>query len=119
MEFFFPSVDGEAREEPAKAEEFWQACRKGAEGEMGAEALARRVYRLRYVHNGKQMEAKVGHLEDYYERERVMAIIAFPHCYKICCVVRGFLKVGDTPMVGLGSVLDVEDFEQALTLTGE
>lgn len=110
MEFFFPSADGE-EEEASKAEGFWQACRKGAEGDMGTEALARRIYRLRYQHNGKTMEAKVGEREEYYEREMVMAIIAFPNCYKICCLTRGFLKVGDTPIVGLSSVLEVEDFD--------
>lgn len=111
MEFFFPDAEGEGRVEPEKAEELWQACRKGAETETGWEALSRRVYRLRYQHNGKTMEAKVGEREGYYERELVMAIIAFPGCYKICCLVRGFLKIGDTPMVGNGSVLEVEDFE--------
>jgi hypothetical protein len=111
MEFFFPSPDGNEHEDPVRAEELWQACRKGAETETGWEALARRVYRLRYRHNGQTMEAKVGEREDYYERERVMALIAFPNCYKICCMVRGFMKVGDTPMVGLGDVLDVEDFD--------
>ncbi len=91
---------------PERAEEFWQACRKGAETETGWEALARRVYRLRYHHNGKTMEAKVGDREDYCDREPVMA---FPNCYKICCLGRGFSKIGDTPMVGLGPVLEVED----------
>lgn len=57
------------------------------------------------------MEAQVGEQEDYYERERVMAIIAFPGCYKICCVVHGFLRIGDTPMVGEHAVLEVEDFD--------
>jgi hypothetical protein len=111
VEFFFPTPDGGHEDDPAKAEELWQACRKGAEGDMGADALARRVYRLAYSHNGKTMEATVGELEQYYERERVMAIIAFPHCYKICCVIRGFLKVGDTPIVGTHAVSRVEDFE--------
>lgn len=110
MEFFFPSPNGEGDVSPERAEEFWQACRKGAETETGWEALARRVYRLRYHHNGKTMEAKVGDREDYYDREPVMAIIAFPNCYKICCLGRGFVKIGDAPMVGLGSVLEVEDF---------
>jgi hypothetical protein len=111
MEFFFPSADGQGQSDPEKAEELWQACRKGVETETGWEALSRRVFRLRYQHNGRVMEAKVGEREDYYGRERVMAIIAFPNCYKICCAVRGFLKIGDTPMVGLGSVLEVEDFD--------
>jgi hypothetical protein len=111
MEFFFPDADGQGHSDPAKAEELWQACRKGAETETGWDALSRRVFRLRYEHNGRVMEAKVGEREDYYERERVMAIIAFPQCYKICCMIRGFLKIGDTPMVGLTSVIEVEDFD--------
>ncbi len=57
------------------------------------------------------MEAKVGEREAYYDREPVMAIIAFPAYYKICCLKRGFLKIGDTPMVGVHDVSTVEDFE--------
>jgi hypothetical protein len=112
MRFFVPEVDGSGPMADGNAETAWQACRKGAEGDAGGvDALARRVYRLEYAHNGKTMSAVVGSNEDYYDSELVMAIIAFPGYYKICCVVRGFLKVGDTPIVGLGSVLDVEDFD--------
>lgn len=111
MEFFFPSAEGDGQEGADSAEQHWQACRKGVETETGWEALSRRVYRLRYRHNGETMEATVGEREDYYGRERVMAIIAFPHCYKICCMVRGFLKIGDTPMVGVDAMLEVEDFD--------
>jgi len=95
---------------PDEAEEAWQACRKGVEGDTGMEALARRVYRLRYVHNGQEHEAVVGE-KDAYDNALIMAIIAMPTHYKICNVVRGYMKVGATPMVGLGDVRDVEDFD--------
>lgn len=111
MEFFFPTADGQGHESPEKAAEYWLACRKGVETETGWQALPKRVYRLNYRHNGKTMEARVGECEDYYEQERVMAIIAFPGCYKICCLFRGFLKIGDTPMVGLHDVFQAEDFD--------
>ncbi|HEU5253402.1 MAG TPA: hypothetical protein VFU16_08790 [Solirubrobacterales bacterium] len=113
MEFFVPEVDGSARMTSETAEKAWQACRKGAEGDAGQNALARRVYRLDYAHNGKQLYAQVGKQEPYYDLEVVMAIIAFPQYYKICCAVRGYQKVGDTPMVGVGSVSYVEDFTKA------
>jgi hypothetical protein len=111
MEFFVPTVDGEGRMEPDEAEAAWQACRKGAEGEMSQEALRRRVYRVQYRHNGKSMTAVVGEREQYYERELVMAIIAFPHLYKICTTIRGYLKVGDTPMVGMHDAGYAEEFD--------
>jgi hypothetical protein len=111
MEFFVPNIDGDGRMTSTQAEAAWQACRKGAEGEMGREALARRVYRLDYRHNGREMSAVVGEREKYADLELVMAIIAFPGVYKVCCEVRGFLKVGDTPMVGEGSVREAIDFD--------
>jgi hypothetical protein len=111
MEFFVPHIDGEGHMSPDDAEAAWQACRKGAEGDMGHEALARRVYRLDYRHNGRELTAVVGEREKYYDHELVMAIIAFPGVYKICCEIRGYIKVGDTPMAGEGSVREFVDFD--------
>jgi hypothetical protein len=110
MDFFVPKIDGDGPMPPDEAEDAWLACRKGAERDTGQEALARRVYRLAYRHNGREMSAQVGELEPYYDRERVMAIVAFAGHYKVCCAVRGYLKIGDTPIVGGESVDEVEDF---------
>jgi hypothetical protein len=78
---------------------------------MGRDALARRVHSIAYTHNGRDHTATVGeHDADFYPDETVMAIIAFPDVYLICSTVHGYLKVGETPMVGKGSVHRIEHF---------
>lgn len=113
MDFFFPTPDGKGREPADKAEALWQACRKGAEQDIGREALARRVYSMSYRHDGNHITATIGK-PDFYGRETVMAIIAFPGIYSIRCLVRGFLKIGDPICVGSGDVDRVEDFDPPL-----
>ncbi len=98
-----------------EAEQAWIACRKGVEGELGGGASDRRIYSIRYQHNGKTLTATVGKLDPYDDRERVMAIIEAGAVYKICCAVRGFVKIGDTPMAGAGSVIAVEYFGDAIS----
>lgn len=110
MHFMVPTVDGDGWMAPDDAESAWQACRKGAEGDTGQKADPARIYRLRYTHNGKTLEATVGD-RDPLDNQTVMAIVSFGSFYKICLVIRGYLKVGDTPMAGAGSVLDVEYFD--------
>lgn len=78
---------------------------------MGQEALSRRVYSLRYVHDGRDSTATVGEPDDYYPRETVMAIIAFETCLLICSTIHGYLKTGGTPIVGIEAALEVEDFQ--------
>lgn len=111
MDFFVCTVDGKEQMPPADAEAAWQACRMGEEGDV-PDTHARRVYRVRYNHNGKTYEAVVGE-RDALDNQTVMAILAYPGVYKVCLAVRGFLKVGDTPMVGAHAVLDYEDFDPA------
>lgn len=116
MEFFVPWEDGSGPMPRAEAEQAWMTCREGAEQDAGQEALARRVYSLRYWHNGRELTATVGKLAPYDDRERVIAIVAFGSgrgFYKICSVVGGYRKIEDTPIVGGGSVLAVEDFTLA------
>lgn len=105
-----PKVDGAGPMPTDEAERAWIACRKGAEGDVMQAASDRRIYSLSFVRNGKQATATVGEFDPYYDRERIIAIIEIGGVYKICCAVRGFLKVGDTPMVGVGSAFDVKDF---------
>lgn len=112
MKFFVPHVDGSGHMFPGQDEKVWESCRKQAELEVGEVALERRVYRLEYEHNGTPTTAQVGESnETYCGCELVSAIIAFPHAYKVCCVVKGYLTVGATPSVGPEETLDVEDFD--------
>ncbi|MGE0068330.1 MAG: hypothetical protein AB7T48_13360 [Solirubrobacterales bacterium] len=111
MEFFVPTVDGSEHMYPGRDEKVWDSCRKQAELEVGAEALDRRVYRLEYEHAGSTLTAQVGEpCEGYCDCQVVTAIIAFPNSYKICCVVKGRLMVGATPIVRLEDALGAEDF---------
>jgi len=109
--FCVPTPDGRGWLSPTEADEAWQACRKGADDQTGQEALARRVYSLAYVHDGRHSSAIVGEADDYYPNETVMAIIAFPTCYLICSIIHGYMKIGGTPIVGTHDVVEVEDFQ--------
>lgn len=111
MEFFVPTVDGSDRMYPGKDEKVWGSCRRQAELEMGDEALDRRVYRLEYRHEGSPLTAQVGDpCEGYCGCQLVLAIVAFPGGYKVCCAVEGRLELGATPIVNLEDVLAAEDF---------
>jgi hypothetical protein len=110
MDFFFPDPEG-GNFEPDRAEEMWQATRTGAESDVGRDALARRVYKLDYVHNGRDFSAVVGE-RDAYDNDLIMAIVAFPGLYSIRCRVRGFFTSGEPIIVGEPDVRHVEDFDQ-------
>jgi hypothetical protein len=77
VEFFVPNEDGDGKMATDKAEAAWQACRKGAESDIGRDALARRVYQVHYVHNGRELHATVGKRQPHYDQDLVMAITAF------------------------------------------
>ena len=115
IEFFFPNAEGTGSAKPAKAETLWQACRKSSERDTGQEALARRVYRLSYRHEGDDVTATVGD-PWAHNGELVMAIIAFPEMYSIRCLFRGFLQSGDPIAVGRHDVIAVEDFDELASL---
>jgi hypothetical protein len=115
IEFFFPNAEGTGHAKPGHAETLWQACRKSSEHDTGREALARRVYRLSYTHDGEDVTATVG--EPWAANgELVMAIIAFPEMYAIRCLFRGFLQSGDPISVGRHDVIRVEDFDELASL---
>lgn len=96
---------------PEDAEQAWHACRKGVEDASGEQASPRRIYRLRWVHNGDTHEASVGE-KDPYDNMTVMAIVVTDTRYWVCNLKRGFFKT-PAPMVGPSDVRDVEDFDPA------
>ena len=115
IEFFFLNADGTGNAKPGHAETLWQACRRSSERDTGHEALARRVHRLSYSHDGADVTATVG--EPWtVDGELVMAIIAFPEMYSIRCLFRGFLRSGDPIAVGGHDVSRVEDFDELAVL---
>ena len=115
IEFFFPNAEGTGNAKPGHAETLWQACRRSSEHDTGQEALARRVYRLSYMHDGADVTATVGQPWTG-NGQLVMAIIAFPRMYSIRCLFRGFLQAGDPIAVGRHDVIRVEDFDELALL---
>lgn len=103
-EFFVPDVED--------AEKAYEAIVKGAEDprDLGRKSVPRRIFRLRYRHNGRTLQAEVGR-DDPLDGEKVMAILDMGDLYSIRTVIRGYLKIGNPILVGKHAVLDVEEFE--------
>jgi hypothetical protein len=113
--FFVPYID-----DPAQAEELWQATKLFMERQHGWKAVTgHRLFRLDYTHNGKQVEAEVGkshpyghpatweYLPDYDDPkagEYVVAILENAGGpYLVCTHSRGVMR-GDPILVGSGEV---------------
>ena len=93
MEFFVP-----AAEDRAEAERVYAAFARF----VGAPVLDKRIWKLKWVHNGMDMQCKVGGaLPSYYQTgdEPVLAIFDCGNLYKICTPNRGGLR-GDPVLSG-------------------
>lgn len=103
-EFFVPRVED--------SEEAYEAIVKGAAeaGDTGRSTLDRRIFRLRFVHNGRTLEAEVGR-PDPHDGDIVMAILDHGDLYTIRTWVRGYLKIGAPILVGPSAVLEVTEFD--------
>lgn len=104
-EFFVPVV------EPDGQDTAYRAIVEGAEGDMGRPVLPRRIFRLRYFHDGRELIAEVGEL-DPYDGQPVMAILDQGDCYTVATRVRGYLKVGEPIIVGKPDVLEAIEFDR-------
>lgn len=89
--FFVPRLDGTPMY-AEEAERTYGACREQVEREAGEEAEEERIYRLHFVASDYQGElvAQVGELDPYGYKRRVVAIIAFSDCYRICTPAPSF-----------------------------
>jgi hypothetical protein len=102
--FFVPEPDGTARDKD-DAKRVYELCRKEAEREAGREAVPQPVFRLRFVHDGRDMTAEVGQLDPYGYQRLVIAIVPFPDHYWIC-------SSAPNHIVGTSAARHVEHFAQ-------
>ena len=103
MEFFVPEAST-----PQQAEEVWNATRKFARETMDREIGERRIFRLRYRHDGNELVVEVGRPEPL-TKEPVMVILE-SNPYLICTPNRGVLR-GMPILAGAHAVREVVDFD--------
>ena len=103
MKFFIPNAPS-----PQEAEHTWEAVRKFEHEQTGWPVAERRIYRLRYRHDGQDLVAEVGQ-PDALTGETVIAILS-SHTYLVCTLTRGVAR-GEPILVGKNEVYEVEDFE--------
>ena len=106
MKFFIPAAEDKAQEQRV-----YTSIKEFLGKELGAVFEQRRVFSLRYVHNGKEFYAEVGK-RDAGNGEPIVAILHEParNLYHVCTTNRGVVR-GISILVGAGSVKSCEDFE--------
>jgi len=107
MRFFIPAAEDEAQ-----AESVYGSIREFLGTELGAAFDERRVFSLRYVHDGKEYSAEVGKTHAL-NGEPVVAILHEPErrLYHVCTTNRGVAR-GGSILVGEHSVKACEDFDR-------
>jgi hypothetical protein len=103
VEFFVPDAST-----PEQAEDVWNATRKFAGEKMAREIGTRRIFRLRYIHNGKAMTAEVGQPEPLTGEPVLIILDSNP--YLVCTPSRGVLRGTPVP-VGRHAVSEAVDFD--------
>lgn len=104
MKFFLPHA-GTAD----MAEQTFKATKLFAKDNLGWNISDRRIFRIEYVHEGKNHKAEVGKVTDV-NGEEVIAILE-SNAYLVCTPNRGVLR-GDPILVGTNEIRDIEDFEE-------
>jgi len=106
MKFFIPEAKTEAQEESV-----YNAIKKFL-GEHGASFDNRKIFSLRYTHDGKEYYAEVGKTHKL-NGEPIIAILHEPKrsLFHVCTTNRGVVR-GISIMVGANSVMSCEDFER-------
>lgn len=101
-EFFVPSCSSER-----EAKDWWQRARREAE-DQGHTCGLRRVFRLRYEHDGNELVAGVGELAEFAEGRRVVGAIF--DALDSSCVIWGPTIGGPARIVPGVDVREVCDF---------
>jgi hypothetical protein len=106
MKFFIPDIHEEAQEK-----NIYKAIRLFVIETMGSKFSDRKIFRLRYNHNGKQECEEVGKLSPS-TGEMVKAILYAPSrkLYNVCTNNRGVIR-GIPILVGENEVIEYIDFE--------
>ncbi len=102
MKFFLPDIS-----DAQTALEAYQACRLNCEKQTGTGTLPRRIFCVRYRHDGVEHIAAVGRAD--YSEGIVTCIFETPAMYLVCTRSRGF-PGGFPILVGKDKVSDIEDF---------
>ena len=102
MKFFVPHATSDET-----AEATWAATKKFAEETLGWNVSDRRIFSIRYRHDGQEYHSQVGR-EDPTEGE--VLIILESNAYLVCTPNRGVLR-GMPILVGKNEAIVVTDFE--------
>jgi len=103
MKFFVP-----AAKDDAYAEELYSAVVNFAEETTRWKVTPRRIYHIRYRHDSRSYDARVGEIEPR-SGEPVVAILE-SQCVLICTPNHGVIR-GMPILVGAGEHSEIEDFE--------
>ena len=113
MRFFIPFAKDEDQERSV-----YDGIRKFLSQELGAVFTDRRVFSLRYHHDGKHYYAEVGK-EHALNKEPVIAILYedLRKLYHVCTPNRGVVR-DMSILVGAGNVEEVVDFDEPRSANG-
>ena len=103
MKFFVPHAETKEKEET-----LYEGIKQFAKETLGWKVTDRRIFSIRYVHNGKEYYAEVGKTETAVHEE-VFAILE-SNAYLICTTNRGVFR-GMPLLVGESDTYSVVDFE--------
>lgn len=95
-DFFVPAASS-----PEQSALVWQSIKQFAAETLGWQPTDRRVYSVRYRHNGKNFHSIVGEPHEV-TRELVCAILETAHCWLICTPNRGVVR-GSPILIGIPS----------------
>jgi len=109
MKFFLPHAKNKEQ-----AEKNYEAIKRFAKDTLGWNVKDRRIFRIKYTHDGKNHYAEVGKTEQI-EGEEVIAILESGYSdtivYLICTPNRGVVR-GMPILVGENEAYSVVDFDE-------
>jgi hypothetical protein len=103
-EFFVP-----ATRTPEHAEAVWEGTRRLAQESLGREIGDRRIFRLRYVHEGNTVTAEIGQEEP--TSGGVVLMIFESNPYLVCTPHRGVFSGTPIP-IERQSVVEIVEFDR-------
>lgn len=106
MKFFIPAAEDKDQEKKV-----YDSIKKFLREQLGANFDERKIFRLKYIHDGNEYYAEVGEIHSL-NKEPVIAILYEParKLYHVCTTNRGVVR-GGSILVGEGSVRFLEDFD--------
>lgn len=105
MKFFLPPQKDEKLENEA-----YDAIKKFAKEITGWDITDRKIYHIKYRHEGKDYEAKIGERETH-QGEIVIAILESTVTFLVCTPNRGVIR-GMPILVGREEIISITDFEE-------